>query len=162
MMGILEQSIFHHICESHRQVECQSNELNHFWAKQIYLSDSDSGNLFHRYNVSIEKYQKNTENEPIPSMEALILMNFVELLHFSVRWLELNSQEVKQFLISRTRSMQDILVMVTYEKNSKKWKFSQRSEILENINFKKLWKQWTKKQHKNTLYIFYFCILKSI
>ena len=142
MMGILEQSIFHHICESHRQVECQSNELNHFWAKQIYLSDSDSGNLFHRYNVSIEKYQKNTENEPVHLMVILIYMSSVVLHECSSQLLVSNSVAMKRYKNSRARYIETFQTMEMLERNSRKLRFLLKIPISENLNSKNKLMRW--------------------
>lgn len=142
MMGILEQSIFHHICESHRQVECQSNELNHFWAKQIYLSDSDSGNLFHRYNVSIEKYQKNTENEPVHLMVILIYMSSVVLHECSSQLLVSNSVAMKRYKNSRARYIETFQTMEMLERNSRKLRFLLKILISENLNSKNKLMRW--------------------
>ena len=142
MMGILEQSIFHHICESHRQVECQSNELNHFWAKQIYLSDSDSGNLFHRYNVSIEKYQKNTENEPVHLMVILIYMSSVVLHECSSQLLVSNSVAMKRYKNSRARYIETFQTMEMLERNSRKLRFLLKIPISENLNSKNKLMHW--------------------
>ena len=142
MMGILEQSIFHHICESHRQVECQSNELNHFWAKQIYLSDSDYGNLFHRYNVPIEKYQKNTENEPVHLMVILIYMSSVVLHECSSQLLVSNSVAMKRYKNSRARYIETFQTMEMLERNSRKLRFLLKIPISENLNSKNKLMRW--------------------